>query len=289
MKIIKNGVISVAAIVLAMAIITLAATGSVDASPSSIEISHANLPLTVESSSAYVTSDRGASNSTNQSVYTIHVVYVLSNSWNDAQIGNSISTNYTYGFIQIIVAGHTINLIQTMDKNKMQNASNSDPPGFYYFAESGFNWEAGLAVAQIPVTDILLDTLAQALENFAETVAALGATVIVTIPESAPVVALMLTAIAVDYAALYADALYEGMSTIYFEIGGSQGTLWWDPILAGGYAEEGLYDGPYNQPNLGFPYAYYPVWCNSLNSNAWNDHPTVWNPVVPPPWGNIEL
>lgn len=72
-------------------------------------------------------------------------------------------------------------------------------------------------------------------------------------PESSPIVALMLTAITVDYVTLIGDALYEGMSSVYFEIGGSQGTLWWDPILAGTYAEEGLYDGPYDQPNLGFP------------------------------------
>lgn len=241
-------------------------------------------------------------NGSNQ-VMKIWVNYTETNVVGIEKLGNNVTLNATFGSSQVKVNGSTITLlmsINVIENNKSgwtasntqkNNYANSYMTGVMAADAVGYvssnlytkypsGYKAALDVTKVDVQSLSVYTITEVIADFGIYVGREITVIIESVPESAVAILGIAAVLAADYAYLYGYALFYNYPTIYFDVGASVGTQWYNFFDVGIYGEEGVFTGDYNSNNglfiptvvsAGLPYSLSP-------------HSNVWNPFAEPPW-----
>ena len=196
-----------------------------------------------------------------------------------------------YGMVSVYSNGDTIQMDLTVRIAKNIKGVAGDCNGTYYKFPK--NHEAALEVVKIP--EIFGVSAADVIAVFGAAVSTgigeLGSTVEgLSIPAylavSSEIAVTILPLLIGDYVALSAYAHSNHDPTVYFDLGVSWGTKWWNFEEIGVYGEEGAFTGSADSHSSGL---FVPVEVaggkggyNSLFDLT--PHTSVWNPFQEPPW-----
>ena len=219
-----------------------------------------------------------------QTTLTIEQNYTVSSSLGSAQIGSNGTISTTFGFVNVTVSHDTITLVMTMNTGQKKTSVSISPDTTYVvytqqFYKSGSNWIAYLDVAQVETLSLATMTLAEILEAFGAIVENLLYSLVSVAPwaglEAFSALVVILTA---NFGVVDAYALSRNAPSVYFEVGASL----WEGFYPAVYGEEGTYSGYVSDFNDG---SYWPVANMSGTWASMQQHDSVWNPAVMPPWG----
>jgi len=202
-----------------------------------------------------------------------------------------ITEHGKFGNVSVFELGNRIYLNMTIIPNNKINKVPGDCSNIYYKFPK--NHEAALYVTKLPVISGASD--ATIIAVFGEVVSGevgslegavyygSAAASIVLPGLLAPIVA----ALALDYIAIDAYASENHDPTVYFDLGASWGTKWYNFYDVGIYGEEGAFTGTADSGSSGI---YIPVSIAFGDSakypplSGYAPHTGVWNPNEEPPW-----
>jgi hypothetical protein len=214
--------------------------------------------------------------------------------------GNLLSAQHVvkkgdYGTVSVYSHGNTIYMDLTVRIAKNIKGVAGDCSGTYYKFPK--NHEAALEVVKIPEifgvspADIIavfgaaVATGIGGLESAVE-----GASYIAYAAVGAEIADTIGVVLAADYLALSAYAHSQNDPTVYFDIGVSWGTKWWNFEEIGMYGEEGAFTGSADSHSSGLFVPVALAGGHNYSPKSWkffaqySPHNSVWNPFQEPPW-----
>ncbi len=232
-------------------------------------------------------------NNGHNSIANIWANYSVNTKLLKMNMGNNTTIVSQFGLVQVNVTGNMLSLFISINNSENAQVVNTSVADSMIpnLASSTFNFQiyykfpthfsAALAVVTARVSELSVYTIADIVVEFGEVVAVDGAAISSFNWELAPLIPVIIGALAVDFIYLYSYAVDNDDSSIYFDIGGSVGNQWYNFFDVGGYGEEGVFTGAYNQQDNG---VYIPL-LTTGGIFAYDAHTGVWNPMAQPPWG----
>ncbi len=219
-------------------------------------------------------------------------INILFNLNNNMVKNQSIIKSGNFGEVNVFSSGNNIYMNITIIPN---NNAGKVPLGcsnvYYKFPK---NYAAVLSVTKIPI--ITTTDITEIMAVFGEVVATGVSVTVSSAPAYAEasiastVVPVVVAVLAANYVAMDVYAYENHDPTVYFDIGASWGTQWWNFYSIGVYGEEGAFTGSANSHSSGtfIPVAIAGGRNYSPTSPEFYEeyfpHNSVWNPYQEPPW-----
>jgi len=217
----------------------------------------------------------------------MNMVFSTNNTGNNQHI----TENGKFGNVSVFESGNRIYLNMTIIPTNKINKIPGDCANTYYKFPK--NYEAALYVTKLPVISGASDATIIAVFGAVvsgEVGSLEGAVYSGSVVAGATISGFLVpivAALAVDYVALDVYASENHDPTVYFDLGGSWGTQWYNFYEVGVYGEEGAFTGTADSGSSGIyiplsiafgrPVGYSPL-------SGFAPHIGVWNPNEEPPW-----
>lgn len=212
-------------------------------------------------------------------------------------LGQNVTDFSSIGFAQANVSGSNLSLFISFNPSvahesgslsaSISNVSGSDPTYFFQKNESGWSSVLGDLITSTSSFSSVAAFAGAFSVDISDVIAQFLGYSVSAATALAPVFVVILGALAIDFAALYALAQIEHYPAFYCEIGMSWPTGWLfflHPGYLGAYGEEGLYSGnPDTYSGTYLPFLVVGGAGNAL-ANGEVAHNGPWNNVEEPPW-----
>lgn len=227
-------------------------------------------------------------NMINNLIYMNMVFSVTNNTGNNQHI----TEHGKFGNVSVFESGNRIYLNMTIIPNNKINKVPGDCSNIYYKFPK--NHEAALYVTKLPVISGASDATIIAVFGAVVSgeVGSLGGVLssaggVYAAGVLGAIIAPVVAALALDYIAIDIYASENHDPTVYFDLGASWGTKWYNFYDVGVYGEEGAFTGTADSGSSG---VYIPVSIAFGDSadypplSGYAPHTGVWNPNEEPPW-----
>jgi hypothetical protein len=221
-------------------------------------------------------------------IYMNMVFSVTNNTGNNQHI----TENGKFGNVSVFASGNRIYLNMTIIPSNKINKVPGDCGNIYYKFPK--NHKAALSVTKLPVISGASDATIIAVFGavISSGVGSLGGVLssadVFAAGVFGSIIVPVVAALAVDYVALDIYASEHHDPTVYFDLGASWGTQWYNFYDVGVYGEEGAFTGTADSGSSGL---YIPIVVDGPGSLSLKTitlshlpHTGVWNPYEEPPW-----